>query len=176
MRGINPDNYLVPVTIDTRRGEDSYNEMFMNHVSYLFFKVNAVAAADTKETIKELKQQMFEQVKSGLPRDFANASSLMRIAPRPLLARFMNLPFKGNAGSFVFAYLGESRCGKDRFFGEEIADIFHMPRVTAPPGLGFFFVSFRGRMNLIMSYLDGLLTDEEVIFLRQGLAERLKAA
>lgn len=175
-KGIDADNFMVPVTIDTRQSKDRYHEIFMNHVSYLFFKVNAVITSNMQETIKSLKQQMFEQVKSGLPRDLSNASALMRIFPRSLLSKIMYLPFGGQVGSVVFAYLGESRLRSFEFLGEKIVDHFHTPRVTTPPGLGFFFSLFNGRLNMVITYLDGLLTEEDVLSLEHGIVESLKIA
>jgi len=175
-KGINADNFMVPVTIDTRQSNDRYHEIFMNHVSYLFFKVNAAITSNVQETIKSIKQQMFEQVKSGLPQDLSNASALMRIFPRSLLSKIMYLPFGGQVGSIVFAYLGESRFRSCEFLGGKIVDHFHTPRVTTPPGLGFFFSLFNGRLNMVITYLDGLLTEQEVLSLEQGLVESLKIA
>jgi hypothetical protein len=41
-----------------------------------------------------------------------------------------------------------------------------------PPGLGFFSSNFKNRLNLVISYLDGLLGDGEVRMLEEGIRDR----
>ncbi|PKL52626.1 MAG: hypothetical protein CVV37_00050 [Nitrospira bacterium HGW-Nitrospira-1] len=60
--------------------------------------------------------------------------------------------------------------------GSEIKNLFHTPRVPVPPGLGVFFNSFDGRLNFVISYLDGLLSDEEVLMLTKGVKEKLEVS
>jgi hypothetical protein len=57
--------------------------------------------------------------------------------------------------------------------GAEIKNFFHMPRVPSPPGLGFFFNHFNGRLNLVIPYLDGLLQDREINMLESGIMQGL---
>lgn len=156
------ESYLVPVTMDLRPGKDPLEETFFNHVSYLFYQVPLAEAEDLKSLITSLKQQMYDQVKSGFPRDLAEASLLTRIAPLPLLGKLLHLPLKGKMATFVFSHLGKSAYQSKELMGAGVDTIFHMPRVPAPPGLGFFSNYYNGRLNLVISHLDGLLTDDEV--------------
>jgi hypothetical protein len=55
--------------------------------------------------------------------------------------------------------------------GRKVLELFHMPRVPVPPGLGFFSNYFNGRLNLVISYLDGLLRDDEVQMLDRRIRE-----
>jgi len=57
--------------------------------------------------------------------------------------------------------------------GVKIENIFHMPRVPLRPGLGLFSNYFNGQLNLIISYLDGLLQDEEALMLETDVKKRL---
>lgn len=172
-RGITAGSYLIPVTIDMRRGEDVKKELFFNHVSYLFFQIQAGGTDNLKGLINSVKQQMYEQVKAGFPEDLAEASLLTRIAPLPVLGKLLHLPLKGKMATFIFSYLGKNSRQSSEFMGAEIKNIFHMPRVPAPPGLGFFCNYFNGRLNLVISYLDGLLQEEEVLMLENFLKEKL---
>ena len=175
-RGIEADNYMVPVTLDMRKSEDIRDELLLNHVSYLFFKVSSAGAGDLRNIIKTVKLQMFEQVKAKLPKDLGNASSLLRIASVSFLGKVLYLHFKGKAASFLFAYLGRRPEEFSEFMGVKIKNMYHTPRVPVPPGLGFFFNYFNGQLNLVISYLDGLLTDEEVILLENNIKDKLGAS
>jgi hypothetical protein len=86
------------------------------------------------------------------------------------------LPMRGRIASFAFSHLGKSSYQSDEFMGSTIENIFHMPRVPAQPGLGFFSSLHDGRLNLVISRLDGLLSDEEVERLEAGIRLGLGAA
>ena len=68
-RGMDPASYLIPVSIDMRSSEDVKQELFFNHVSYLFFQIHSNDADDLAGMISKIKNQMYDQVKSGLPKD-----------------------------------------------------------------------------------------------------------
>lgn len=168
-------SYLVPVSIDMRPGKDAMQELFFNHVSYLFFQAQANGTDNLKGLINSVKQQMYEQVKAGFPADLAEASLLTRIAPLPVLGKLLHLPLKGKMATFIFSYLGKNSQQSSEFMGAKIKNIFHMPRVPVPPGLGFFCNYFNGRLNLVISYLEGLVQNEEINMLEAGLRKRFGA-
>ncbi len=172
-RGLQPGSYLIPVSVDMRQGGDVKQELFFNHVSYLFFQVDAKDADDLTAMIADIKAQMYDQVRAGLPGDIQEACLLMRIAPLPLLKRVFSIPFDGKIASFCFSHVGKSSYISSEFMGTEISNIFHMPRVPVPPGLGFFFNNFKGRLNLVISCLDGLLSGGEAVMLEDMIREQL---
>jgi hypothetical protein len=115
---------------------------------------------------------MYDQVKSGFPKDLVEASLLTRIAPLSVLGKLLHLPMKGKMATFVFSHLGKSSYQHPVFMEKRIANMFHMPRVPVPPGLGFFSNYYNNRLNLVISYLDGLLSDEDVRMLEEGIRDR----
>lgn len=163
------DSYLIPVTMDLRPGLDPLQEVFFNYVSYLFYQIPVSEAGDGNALIALLKQQMYDQVKSGFPKDLAEASLLTRIAPLPVLGKLLHLPLKGRMASFAFSHLGKSSYQQPSFMGAKVSNIFHMPRVPVPPGLGFFSNYYNGRLSLTMSWLDGLLSDGDVRMIESGI-------
>ena len=165
-------SYLIPVTTDLRSGQDPSQELFFNQVSYLFYQIPAQAGGDLRGTVALLKQQMFEQVKSGFARDLAEASLLTRIAPAGLLGRILAASNRKTA-SFVFTHLGKGSYQAGELLGAPVDNIFHLPRVPAPPGLGFFASDYRGRLNLVVSSLDGMFSDRELALLESGIRTRL---
>jgi hypothetical protein len=162
-------SYLIPVTLDLRPNKDPLQEMFFNYVSYLFYQIPVDAVVDRKGLIALLKQQMYDQVKSGFPKDLAEASLLTRIAPLPVLGKLLHLPMKGKMATFAFSHLGKSSYQHPRFMDRTVMELFHMPRVPMPPGLGFFSNFYNNRLNLVISYLDGLLRDDEVRMLEKRI-------
>ena len=166
------DSYLASVTIDMRTGEDIKQELFFNHVSYLFFQAQSEIMSNQRELINSIKMQMYEQVKAGIPRDIMEASHLTRIAPLPFLKKIIDIPLKGKIATFIFSHVSKNPLPPD-IMGTRIENVFHMPRVSVPPGLGFFSNYFNGRLNLVISYLDELISDEEVNMLAGSIKEKL---
>ncbi|MDA8430409.1 MAG: hypothetical protein M0T70_14245 [Geobacteraceae bacterium] len=164
--------YLIPVTMDLRPGKEPLQEVFFNHVSYLFYQIPVELAADLKGLAALFKQQMYDQVKSGFPRDLAAASLLTRIVPRGLFGKLMSFPMNGKIATFAYSHLGKSSYQSQEFMDSPIENIFHMPRVPVPPGLGFFSSQYDGRLNLVISYLDGIMTDEELEGLDVGIRRK----
>ena len=162
-------SYVIPVTTDFRSGQDQMQEVFFNHVSYLFYQIPLKDADDMKVLIASFKQQMYDQVKSGFMKDLAEASLLTRIAPPYLLGRLLYIPMKGKMATFAFSHLGKSAYESNMFMGAAVDGLFHMPRVPVPPGIGFFSNYYDAQLNVVISYLDGLLADDEVNLLETGL-------
>lgn len=168
-------SYLVPVTMDLRPGLDPLQEIFFNYVSYLFYQIPVHEAEERTGLIALLKQQMYDQVKSGFPRDLAEASLLTRIAPLPVLGKLLHLPMKGKMATFAFSHLGKSSYQHSLFMDAKVENIYHMPRVPVPPGLGFFSNYCNNKLTVVISYLDGVLTHDDVLTLDRGIRERFGA-
>jgi len=160
-RGFVSGNYVIPVSIDNRKKEEVMRQVFFSNVSFFIFKVEAELAVSFPELLKSVKEQMYNQVKTDLPGDICKASLLMRIAPLPLLGSLMKIYLKGQIASFSFSYVGESAYESSCFMNNKIINMFHMPRVPVPPGIGIFFQKSKENLNVILSYMDGMLSGEE---------------
>jgi hypothetical protein len=160
-RGFKSGNYVIPVSIDTRKKEEVKKQFFFNNVSFFIFKIEADLAGRFPDLLKSVKEQMYSQIKDDFPGNLRKASLLMRIAPLSLLGRLMKIYLKGQIASFSFSYLGETAYESPYFMNNKIINIFHMPRVPVPPGIGIFFQQSKENLNIILSYIDGMLTDEE---------------
>jgi hypothetical protein len=167
-------SYLVPVTVDLRPNSDNVQEIFFNYVSYLFYQIPVLQAGDRQGVIASLKQQMYDQVKAGFPKDLAEASQLTRIAPPRLLGKLLHLPLKGRMATFAYSHLGKSFYQHGEFMHAKILNLFHMPRVPVPPGLGFFSNLFNNKLNIVISHLDGLLTDEDALSVENSIRRRFE--
>ncbi|MBU3950174.1 MAG: hypothetical protein KJ826_18400 [Proteobacteria bacterium] len=159
-RLISSGDYVIPVSINMKKQEKE-NKQFFNNVSFFIFKIEADIAGNFSAIINSIKKQMYDQVKADFPGDLCKASMLMRIAPLSVLGRLMKIYLKGQVASFSFSYLGEAVYTSYDFMGNNILNLFHMPRVPVPPGIGIFFQRSNERMNVILSYLDGMLKNEE---------------
>lgn len=163
-------NYAVPVSTDIRSQKDARQILF-NHLSFLLLHMTGDRLTDKAAVIQSIKAQMYDQSKHGLPRDLWDVTMLMRIVPAWLLARIMpKIPLM--LGSLSFSCVGRTEYESDMFMGAKVLNLFHMPRVPTPPGYGFFFNEFGSGLNVVFSYVDGMLTEDEA----NGLVGRVVTA
>jgi len=146
-RGLAGKDYVVSVSVDMRTPEKVQEEMFFNHLSFFFFKATTEEAEDLPTLVKSVKRQMYEQVKSGFAEDIREACLPMRIFPFPVLGYMMRHLLSLEVSSFNFSYIGESAFAGSQFMGANVENLYHMPRVPVPPGLGVFFTSFKGKLK-----------------------------
>ena len=97
----------------------------------------------------------------------------MRIVPLPVLSRLMLRPLNGEFASLGFSAVGKGGYPFRQFMQAEVRNLVHMPLVPVPPGLGFVFNQFGGRLNAVLSYVDGLLDAESARRIAAGVREVL---
>ena len=101
--------------------------------------------------------QFYTQSKQGLPRHFENIMALMRILPVRVFDGMIRRHIRHCFGSFSFASVGTGFFEQGRFCGLGVSNVFHMPQVPPQVGIGFFFNQYRGRINIGVSFREGLV-------------------
>ncbi len=172
-RGIAGRDYIISVTVDMRPPGPVGPAVLFNHLSFVHFRIAADDADDFPRLVGTIRRQFFEQVKNGFSAHLRDAADLMRIAPLPALSRMMGVHFGGQIASCCFSHIGESGFQHPAFLGVPVRNLFHLPRMPVPPGIGLFFTQFRGRLNVVLTYLDGLLEDEAAAAMMTALSARL---
>ena len=172
-RGLETGHYIIPVTMDLRSPGRRSQEVFFNHVSLLLFRIHDREVHDLPSLLKSIKEQMYDQARTGLPRDLLDASLLMRIAPLPAVGHLLRLYLKKDVASFCFSFLGDTGCMPSRFLGEKVTRSYHMARVPIPPGLGVFFHHSHGRFSVHLSCARGVLSEGEQVATLEALKSRL---
>ncbi|MFH0985019.1 MAG: hypothetical protein V1882_05730 [Candidatus Omnitrophota bacterium] len=154
-------DWVIPVSIDMRASEAGPAKIFFNQLSFFFFRIRAGEFEDLPKLIISIKAQLYEQMKHKTPWLLQQASMLMRILPLPLFERMLQSFLRKLPPSFSFSSMGETVFKADRFMDKKILNIRHLPRIPNPPGVGVFFTQFQGKLNVVLSYLEGMLSDEE---------------
>ena len=151
--------YLMAVSVDGRAIEQKWEQLLFNHLSFLGFSAPVEQADRPGELAILLRDQFFEQMKEGIPAALQDITMLTRICPHRIGSKVAQMPFKGRGSSFYFACLRESVFTSASFMGLRAVNLIHTPRVPPPPGMGICLTFFAGRMNMVLSYLEGTLDD-----------------
>lgn len=151
--------YIVPCTTDLRGMGAAPDKLFFNYCSMFFFRVDPEQMENRAQLLLTIKEQFYAQSKAGFPRHFESVMALMRILPVRLFDWMIRRHMRHCFGSFSFASVGAGFFEEGRFCGLEVNNVFHMPQVPPQVGIGFFFNQYRGRINIGVSFREGLVDD-----------------
>lgn len=160
-RGLPDVPFLVPISVDLRpKGEPG--PTFGNMLAFHFARFRPSETSDVAALAQRLRQQMADAVRDG--QIDANAVALEFLRYRPLSRMLRVLPGTeaGETFSFNCADLGEFPPTLEALFGRGVLDAYHVPAVLPRPGIGVFFNRCGDRHNVVASWVEGALTEDEV--------------
>ena len=156
------EQYLVFTSANQRAPGQVWESLFFNQFSFLMF------TAPHEETLPKpvdlatyLRDQLFELMKNNIPGKMLMASALWRIFPHWVVSRIMRTLGKGRMCSMYFACVREGGFTGSTFLGLPAVDLIHEPLAFFPPGMNICMTQFGGHYNIVLSYVDGVLTDEQ---------------
>jgi hypothetical protein len=151
---------LLPISVDIRpKGE--LGATFGNHLAFHFARFRSSETADVPALARALRRQMADAVRDGHVE--ANQVALEFLQYQPLSRMLRVLPWTagGELFSFNCADLADWPPALAECFGRQVVNAYHVPVVPPRPGLGVFFNRCRGRNNLVVSWIEGVLTEVE---------------
>lgn len=160
-RGLPDVPFLVPVSVDLRPKGDP-GPTFGNVLAFHFARFRPSEAADVAGLTRALRRQMTDALRDG--QIDANAVAMEFLAYRPLAVMLRDLPGTATRETFSFncADLGDFPAALDKFFGRRVVNAYHAPSVLPRPGIGVFFNRCAIRNNLVVSWIEGVVTEDEV--------------
>jgi hypothetical protein len=159
-RGLPDVPFLVPVSVDLRpKGEPG--PTFGNQLAFHFARFKPSETGDVAALAGALRRQMIEAVRDGQIE--ANAAAMEFLKYRPLSMMLRKLP--GTAGRETFSFncadLMDFPPAPVSLFGRRVVNAYHVPAVLPRPGIGVFFNRCGARNNLVVSWVEGAVTEEE---------------
>ena len=174
-RGLPDAPFLVPIAVDLRpTGEPG--PMFGNMLAFHFAQFGRADTVDVDRLARDLRREMADAVRDGHIE--ANAAALEFLRYRPLSAMLSDLPgtAAGETFSFNCADVGEFPGRTDSFFGRRVVNAYHVPAVMPRPGIGIFFNQCGPTTNMVTSWIEGAVTEDEVVRIAGIVRHLMRAA
>ncbi|HEY5752901.1 MAG TPA: hypothetical protein VIT21_07125 [Chthoniobacterales bacterium] len=160
MRGKEPVAQIASVPIQLRK-RGARGPLFFNQVTILFFCTLREDLPSLAATAAALKKQFAEMTRDRLDESFTAVLELMRRVPGRIFMKIVRWQFKGELNSFYHSHTGAFAPEMTTFAGAHIINAWHLPCLGSPPGTGIFFNERNGKLNIVLSWRDGCLTDDE---------------
>ncbi len=159
-KGMDTRSYIVSFPVDLRK-IGTRLPVFTNQAGTLLYEFKAGEITDLKTVTRLFRSQTHHAVAQDLL--FANfcTMDLSRFLPTWFYVRKIKKSLRGEIASMVFANPGATFQGLSDFMGLPVHSQYHVPAVVAPPGLGVVYYFFRGRLQITLVYVEGLLSTEE---------------
>ena len=160
-RGLPDVPFLLPVAVDVRpKGEPG--PTFGNMLAFHFARFRPSDAADVPRLASALRGQMADAVRDGQIEANAVAMDFLQYRPVSMIRRAIRWTSGGETFSFNCADVMDFPAALDLCFGRRVVNAYHVPAVPPRPGIGVFFNRCAGRNNLVVAWIDGVVSEDDV--------------
>lgn len=171
-RGTQGGAYLVPVPHDTRR-HGAKGPIFSNHLSILFYRIEARHAGKIREIVAELGRQMTNQIRDRFPEACMAALNMFKVLPPGFYVKHLGKPTGGKIASLSFSDSGEACPGMPELCGGRILDVTHLVPCWSSPGLTMLYLQFGKKLSILMSWVDDCISQAEADRLERDVRRAL---
>jgi hypothetical protein len=160
-RGLPDVPVLLPIAVDLRpKGEPG--PTFGNMLAFHFARFQSSDTADISRLASALRSQMADAIRQGQIEANEVAMTFLQYRPLPMIRRAVRWISGGDTFSFNCADVTEFPVALARCFGRRVVNAYHVPAVPPRPGIGVFFNRCAGRNNLVVAWIDGVLSEDDV--------------
>jgi hypothetical protein len=160
-QGVEDAPFMLPIAVDLRpKGEPGPS--FGNMLAFHFARFASSDTADVARLASSLRTQMAEALRDGQIEANEAAMGFLQYRPHWMIRRAVRSISSGDAFSFNCADVGDFPAALDRCFGQRVLNAYHVPAVPPRPGVGVFFNRCAGLDNVVVAWIDGVLTEEDV--------------
>ncbi len=165
-------DFWIPVPRDQRK-KGALGPLLGNHLSFIFYRLKAVYLTSLKQTVSSINQQMIDQLKSNMSRDYDILMRFLRRTPSSLYYFWIKGPKGGSLASFLFTVAADHPTDFLEFNNHKIKDAWNFPSNIYPPGLTFAFMKFQNRLHLMVMYFEEVLSEEEMNTIEKQIRHEL---
>lgn len=160
-RGLPDTPFLVPISVDLRPKGDA-GATFGNQLAFHFARFAPSETADVAGLARVLRRKMADAVRDGQIEANAVAMEFLKYRPVWSMGRYLPGGSKRETFSFNCADITEFPSALATLFGRRVVNAYHAPAVFPRPGIGVFFNRCAARNNLVVSWIEGAVSEDEV--------------
>ena len=170
-QGVPDVPFLLPIAVDLRPKGD-VGPTFGNMLAFHFARFKPSDTGDVPRLASMLRTQMAEAMRDGQIEANAAAMDFLQYRPLTFVRRALRRT-GGQTFSFNCADVTDFPATLDRCFGRRVVNAYHIPAVPPRPGIGVFFNRCAGRSNLVVAWIDGVLTEDDVTRVEHTVREEM---
>jgi hypothetical protein len=162
--------FLLPIAVDLRpKGE--LGATFGNLLAFHFARFKPSDTTDVPALARVLRRQMADAVREGQIEANAVAMEFLHYRPLAMVRRTIPWAAGGETFSFNCADVTDFPPRLDHFLGRTVVNAYHVPAVLPRPGIGVFFNRCGARNNLVASWVEGAVSEDEVTIIVEAVRE-----
>ncbi|WP_395743697.1 hypothetical protein [Prosthecobacter sp.] len=145
--------------------------IFGNHMGAMPLFLNAGALGTVEEAVAHLLEQYREATRQGMAQASEALTTLAAQLPLRTFIPMVRMTNMGQICSLFHSHTGSFLPGRRELAGARVENIFTIPSVSAPPGLGIFVSDFAGRITVTLAWRGGCMSTAEA----QAVEKRIRA-
>jgi hypothetical protein len=171
-RGLPDVPFLVAIAVDLRpKGEPG--PTFGNCLAFHFARFNPSETADVSGLARALRRQMADAVRDGQIEANAIAMDFLQYRPLSMMLRALPWAAGGETFSFNCADVSDFPPSLGVLFGRRVLNAYHAPAVLPRPGIGVFFNRCATTNNVVTSWVEGAVDDDEVTRIMEAIRDAM---
>jgi hypothetical protein len=152
--------FLLPISVD-QRPRGAPGSTFGSQLSFHFTQFRPSDTGDVPRLARALRAQMADAVRAGYVDANAVGIEFLKYLPLSRMLRVLPWTKNGELFSFNCADLAEWPSSLERCFGRRVVNAYHVPVLPPKPGVGVFFNRCGNRNNLVVSWLEGVVSRDD---------------
>lgn len=143
--------------------------IFGNHMGAMPLFLDAGELGTLEQTVTHLLEKYREAMKQGMPQA---SDALTNLAAHLPLSTFIPLVRWTNMGqicSLFHSHTGAFLPGRTEFAGAAVENVFTIPSVSAPPGLGIFVSDYAGLITVTLAWRGDGVSQAEIKAMEQRI-------
>ena len=170
-RGI--DSKSCHLQVPFQSGKRSPSALFQNRMGMMLLPVREAEFDEIDSAVKEVTAVYRDSMRRGLPQAMEALMQLSMSMPPGLFMPMIRFQNEGEICSLFHSHTGTFMPNTKDFAGAAMQNVFTVPSVSAPPGIGVFFSDYAGKITITLAWREGCMNEGEVQAIVNQLTEDL---